>query len=292
MKVSRLADSLAAEVTDVDLSDHSIELKERIYEAFLEHQVLVIRDQKLSPIDQVRFSERFGELEWQENARYTHPEHEKVLILSNELDAQGQPVGLIDAGDFWHSDSSHHVKPVTATILMSVKVPQKGGSTDFCSMYAVYDALPENIRSFIKGKYGIHHISKALNPRVEISKNRPDAKDFYTRTANENSFVFQPMVRTHDETGRQALYVSPRFTIGIKDVDDEVGQPLLDNLFSYITDSRDFHYQHFYKPGDLVIWDNRCVVHRAMGGYDKNDIRRLHRTTIIGNEAFFNDSST
>lgn len=289
MKVSQLSPNLAAEITGVDLRDRSNDLKEEIYSAFLKHQVLVIRGQDLSPIEQVRFSERFGDLEWQENDRYTHPDHNKVLILSNELDAQGQPVGLIDAGDFWHSDSSHHEKPVTATILMSVKVPKQGGSTDFCSMYAVYDALPDDVRYFIKGKFGIHHISKALNPRVKISEDRPDANDFYSRTAKENPFVFQPLVRSHDETGRQALYVSPRFTIGIKDVADEIGQPLLDNLFSYITDRRDFHYQHFYCPGDLVLWDNRCVVHRAMGGYNKNDIRRLHRTTIIGNEAFFKD---
>ncbi len=287
MELTPLSGTLGAEITGVDLRDASRELGDRIYQAFLDYQVLVIRDQQLDPLQQVRFSERYGELEWQENARYTHPDSDKVLVLSNERDENGEPVGLIDAGDFWHSDSSHHEKPVTATILMSVKVPSQGGSTDFCNMYAVLEALPQETRDFITGKYGVHHISKALNPRVKISQERPDANEFYSRTAKEKPFVYQPMVRTHDETGKQALYISPRFTVGIQDVEDEIAQPLLDDLFSYITDRRDFHYRHYYKPGDLVIWDNRCVVHRAMGGYDKNDIRRLHRTTIVGKKAFY-----
>lgn len=289
MELTPLSDTLGAEIKGVDLRDASQELSNGIYQAFLDYQVVVIRDQKLDPLQQVDFSERYGELEWQENARYTHSVSDKVLVLSNEIDNKGDPVGLIDAGDFWHSDSSHHEKPVTATILMSVTVPSQGGSTDFCNMYAVYEALPQITKDFIRGKWGVHHISKALNPRVKISENRPDANEFYSRTAKEKPSVRQPMVRTHDETGRESLYISPRFTIGIADVEDAIAQPLLDELFSYITDRRDYHYQHFYKPGDLVIWDNRCVVHRAMGGYDKNDIRRLHRTTIIGEKAFLRD---
>ncbi len=292
MKVTPFEHGFGAEITGVDMKDPSDEITERVYQAFLDHQVLAIRDQALTPLEQVAFSERYGELEWQENAKFVHPEHDKVLILSNEIDAQGNAVGVVDAGDFWHSDSSHHESPVTATILMSIKVPSQGGATDFCDMYRVYQSLPEATKQKIRGVNGIHHVSKAVNPRVTISQNRPGAKEFYQMQARERPYVKQPLVRTHDETGRQALYVSPRFTVGIDGMPDEEAQPLLDELFAYITDpDRKHHYRHEYRPGDLVLWDNRCVVHRATGGYSQDDIRRLHRTTIVGQPAYFDQNA-
>lgn len=292
MQINPFANNFGAEITGVDLKDPSSEITERIYQAFLDHQMLVIRDQDLSPLEQVAFTERYGELEWQENAKYAHPDHDKVLILSNEIRSDGTAVGVVDAGDFWHSDSSHHEEPVKVTVLMSIRTPSEGGATDFCDMYAIYEALPEATRQKINGRYGIHHASKALNPRVKISENRPGAKEFYAMQARERPMVRQPLVRTHDETGRQALYVSPRFTLGIEDMDDAEAQPLLDELFSYITDEeRKYHYRHHYREGDLVLWDNRCIVHRATGGYSRDDIRRLHRTTVIGHRAFYNPHS-
>ncbi|MEX0603478.1 MAG: TauD/TfdA family dioxygenase [Marinobacter sp.] len=288
MKINPFANDFGAEITGVDLKDPSSDVTERIYQAFLDHQMLVIRDQDLTPLEQVEFTERYGTLEWQENVKYAHPDHDKVLILSNEIRPDGTAVGVVDAGDFWHSDSSHHEEPVKVTILMSIRTPSEGGATDFCNMYAVYNALSEATRQKINGRYGIHHASKALNPRVKISENRPGAKEFYARQANERPMVRQPLVRTHDETGRQALYVSPRFTLGIEDMDDAEAQPLLDELFSYITDEEcKYHYRHYYRTGDLVLWDNRCIVHRATGGYGRDDIRRLHRTTVVGQRAFY-----
>lgn len=288
MKINPFKNDFGAEITGVDLKNPTEDVTERIYQAFLDHQMLVIRDQDLSPLEQVAFTERYGELEWQENVKYAHPDHDKVLILSNEIRPDGTAVGVVDAGDYWHSDSSHHPEPVKVTVLMSIRTPSQGGATDFCDMYAIYQALPEATRQKINGRYGIHHASKALNPRVTISANRPGAKEFYAQQAKERPMVRQPLVRTHDETGRQALYVSPRFTLGIEDMEDAEAQPLLDELFSYITDpDGKYHYRHYYREGDLVLWDNRCIVHRATGGYERDDIRRLHRTTVVGKAAFY-----
>jgi len=287
MKINPCANDFGAEVVGADLRDPSAELAAAIYRAFLDHQVLAIRDQNLTPLQQVAFTERYGELEWQENARHAHPEHDKVLILSNEIRPDGTAVGVVDAGDYWHSDSSHHEAPVKITVLHSLRNPSRGGDTDFCNMYAVYDALPAETKKKIEGREAIHHVSKARNPRVLISTGRPGAKDFYERQSRERPEVRQPMVRTHDETGRQALYVSPRFTLSIAGMDDEEAQPLLDALFARITDrKRPCHYRHKYRDGDLVMWDNRCVVHRATGGYGLPDIRRMHRTTVVGPRAF------
>lgn len=291
MKVTSFENGFGAEVTGVNLSRFTKGESDGIYEAFLKHQVLVIRDQAMTPLEQVAFSESFGGLEWQENAQHSHPDHDKVLILSNELRPDGSAVGVVDAGDFWHSDSSHHEEPVKITLLQSIRNPLTGGDTDFCNMYAAYDALPDAVKEKIAGRFGVHHVSKAINPRVTISPSRPGAKDFYEGQAKARQKVLQPLVRTHDETGRQALYVSPRFTIAIDGMDDAEAQPLLDQLFAGITDKkRPFHYRHKYRDGDVVMWDNRCLVHRATGGYGLPDIRRLHRTTIVGPRAEYRPS--
>lgn len=288
MKITPLPNNFGAEITGIDLSDPSQEIKDAVYQAFLDYQVLVIRDQQMTPLQQVAFTEIFGELEWQENAIHAHPDHDKVLVLSNELRPDGTAVGVVDAGDFWHSDSSHHEIPVKITILQSVRNPKTGGDTEFCNMYAVYDALPEEVKRKIEGRFGVHHVSKALNPRVTISPSRPGAQDFYETQAKNRSEVLQPLVRTHEETGRQALYASPRFTLRIAGMDDAEGQPLLDQIFAHVTDrKRPHHYRHKYRDGDVVMWDNRCTLHRATGGYGLPDIRRMHRTTVIGEKSFY-----
>ena len=105
-------------------------------------------------------------------------------------------------------------------------------------------------------------------------------------TEHATKDMLQPMVRTHPETGRQALYVSPRFTIGIADMPDDEAQPLLDKLFAIMLEPR-FRYRHKWRDGDLVIWDNRCLNHQACGGYSLPDIRRMHRTTIRGDRPFY-----
>lgn len=252
----------------------------------LDYPVVAIRDQELTPRQQAAFSRQLGPLEAQDRKTYCHPEDPDILILSNEIRPDGSAVGIVDAGDFWHSDSSHLEEPCRATVLYAVKNPKTGGDTEFCNMYQVYDALPDELRRRIEGRDGIHHISKAKNPRVTISKARTDAAVYYREREQATRDMRQPMVRTHPETGRQALYVSPRFTIGIADMPDEEAQPLLDRLFAIMLEAG-FRYRHKWRDGDLVIWDNRCLNHQACGGYSLPDIRRMHRTTIRGDKPFY-----
>jgi taurine dioxygenase len=286
-QVNVLSPAGAAEVVGLDcskpLSDADFAT---LHQAFLDHPILAIRDQKLSPPQQAVFSRRFGPLEAQDRSPYTHPEDRDILILSNEIRPDGTAVGIVDAGDFWHSDSSHIPEPCRITMLYSVRNPSRGGDTEFCNMYQVYDALPESLKRRIEGLHGVHHVSKTKNPRVVISPDRPGAKDYYEARAKEVPEIAQPIVRTHPETGRQALYISPRFTIRIAELPDEKGQPLLDELFQIMKDRR-FHYRHKWRDSDLVMWDNRCLTHRATGGYGLPDIRRMHRTTICGDKPFY-----
>ena len=286
-QVNRLSQAAAAEIVGLDCSRPlGAETLAALRKTMSDYPVVAIRDQTLTATQQAAFSRQRGPLEAQDRKTYCHPDDPDILILSNEIRPDGTAVGIVDAGDFWHSDSSHLQEPCRATVLYAVRNPKTGGDTEFCNMYQVYDALPAELKRRIEGRDGIHHISKMKNPRVAVSAARGDAAAYYKEREKATKEVRQPMVRTHPETGRQALYVSPRFTIGIADMPDAEAQPLLDSLFAIMLEPR-FHYRHQWRDGDLVIWDNRCLNHRACGGYGLPDIRRMHRTTIRGDRPFY-----
>ncbi|MPZ56357.1 MAG: TauD/TfdA family dioxygenase [Rhizobiales bacterium] len=287
MTVNTLSSTGAGEILGLDCSRPiDSDTMAALRRAMLAHPITVIRGQTLTARQQAVFSRQIGPLEAQDRKTFCHPEEPDVLVLSNELRPDGTAVGIVDAGDFWHSDSSHLDEPCRSTILYAVRNPRTGGDTEFCNMYQVHDVLPAALKRRIEGRFGIHHISKIRNPRVTVSAARADAKDYYKERERATKDVLQPMVRTHPETGRQALYVSPRFTIGIADMPDEEAQPLLDTLFAAMLEPR-FHYRHTWRAGDLVVWDNRCLTHQACGGYSLPDIRRMHRTTIRGDRPFY-----
>lgn len=253
--------------------------------AFLEHPLLVIRDQHLTPTQQRRFTEQLGEIEPVFQSRFAHPDDPLVLILTNELRSDGSPIGIVDAGDFQHSDGQPFELPTLATILYSVRNPSRGGDTEFANMYLVYEALPDELKGAIVGRAGTYHVSKTKNKRTPISRARPDGQAFY-ESQEALPEVHHPLVRTHPRSGRQALYVSPRFTLRIDDMDEAESDRILDAIFALMNEAR-FKYRHHWADHDLVMWDNRCMTHRATGGYVLPDIRRMHRTVIRGTEPPF-----
>jgi taurine dioxygenase len=284
--VRPLSETGAAEVLGLDASQPlPPQDVAALKKAFAQYPILAFRDQHLTPPQQAAFSRNFGELESQLLSEHVHPDDPFVLILSNEIRPDGSAVGVVDAGDFLHSDSSHRPEPAMATLLYAVQNPVHGGDTEYRNMYLVYDALPDELKRRIAGREAIHHVSKAINKRVAISAGRPGAKDFYEAQAQLDG-IAQPMVRTHPVTGRPALFISPRFTIGVAGMPQDEADALLDELFRYVADKR-FGYTHKWRDHDLVMWDNRCLCHRACGGYVLPDIRRMHRTVICGDKAFY-----
>jgi len=279
MEVRKLGDVMGAEILGADLTRLSNAEFATIRDAFYEHQVLAVRTQNLTPAKQLAFSRRFGALEDQLNAHYTVPDYPEVLVLSNDM-KDGKPIGLIDGGDFWHSDSSHRDKPSMATILYAIKNPTTGGDTEFANMYAAYDALPEDMKRRIAGLKAVHAVSKLKNKRVTVSPRRPDGKDFY-EIQKSLPDQFWPLVRIHPVTGKKALYVSPRFTIGIEGIGEKEADEILDYLFAHQVRSK-FIYRHHWRDHDLVMWDNPSVIHRATGGFAYPDVRTMHRTVVAG----------
>ncbi len=203
--VNRLSDT-AGEVVGLDCATPlDADTLAALKRTMLDFPVVAIRDQTLTAGQQAAFSRQLGPLEAQDRKTYCHPDDQDILILSNEIRPDGSAVGIVDAGDFWHSDSSHLEEPCRATVLYAVRNPKTGGDTEFINMYQVYDALPADLRRRVEGRHGIHHISKTRNRRVAVSAARTDAVAYYKERETATRDMLQPMVRTHPETGRQAL---------------------------------------------------------------------------------------
>lgn len=278
IKVRRLSGAIGAEVVGVSVSGTlSNQEFDTIHRAFLDHSVLVFRGQNLMVDEQVAFSKRFGSLEQHVLKQFAHPDNPDVFLISN-VKEKGKPVGAIRAGQYWHSDCSYMVQPTMASLLHALDVPSYGGDTMFTSLADAYDELSEPIKDFLDGLTAVHDYTNAWDVYFSKVEDRPSL------TEEERAKVppvEHPVVRTHPETGRKALFVNPGFTRHIVGLTDSESRAILDFLFKH-AEQPHLIYRHMWAPGDVVIWDNRSTWHLAIADYDMNERRHFHRTTIAG----------
>jgi len=284
MQINPLSDVLGAEVAGVDVANLDEPTFVAIHAAFLEHLILVFRDQHLTPDEQIAFSERFGELEVHLSVDHLYPENPKIILISNKME-DGRYIGAVSAGDYWHSDLSCQARPNKASFLYALELPNDGGDTGFCNQYKALETLPDELRRKIEGRRAIHTFNRMRNPRVKVPVmyDKNVAKLRYSDRAPDDGV--HPIIRTHPETGRKALYVSQRFTVGIEDMDEAEARTLLDALFEHQL-RPDLIYCHKWRLHDMTLWDNRCTTHHAYGGIPAGQIRHMHRTTLAGDVPF------
>ena len=205
--------------------------------------------------------------------------------MTNEALRDLTAVAVIDNAECWHSDGSHKPEPYQAIALHILQNPAAGGGdTEFCDLRLMYDALPADDRRLLAGLTATHHWSKSINPRFAGVLDNA-AREEGARIAAMIPPAHQPVVRTHPETGRPALYLSPRFTLCIDGAPPDASQAILNELFALMDDPR-FCYRHQWSERDLMIWDNRCLNHRVRA-YAANDVRRRHRITIGGDRPYY-----
>ncbi|GIL38245.1 TauD/TfdA dioxygenase family protein [Roseiterribacter gracilis] len=273
-----LTPSLGTEILDLDLGqdldDATIATLQRLLAL---RGLLVFRDQsKLSPDRHVEVSRRFGGLEVHVQKRYHHAAHPEILIVSNVIE-NGTPIGLADAGKYWHSDLSYLAEPSLGSLLHAQELPKDGsGDTIFTDMRAAYDALDDETKQKLIGLTAEH--SYVARNKAQAAVN-PDRK-IDAATAATVPPVNHPVVRAHPVTGRAALFVSEGFTTRINELDDGESRSLLDRLFAHSVEPR-FHYRHKWRDHDLVFWDNRSTMHLATG-CPASERRTLYRTTVRG----------
>lgn len=269
--------ALGAEVTGLDLSQPLADADfARIHRAHLDHHLVVFRDQRITPAQQIAFSRRFGPLQIHVLDQFQLAGHPEILIVSNVIE-DGKPIGLGDAGHFWHSDLSYKERPSLGSLLHARELPRTGGDTLFANMHAAWDTLPPDLQRQLDGLRAEHTY---LARYAELQRRSPWRPNLTPAQIAQVQPVLQPVVRTHPETGRKALFVSEHFTTRIAGLPDDESRDLLAQLFAHSVQPRNV-YRHQWRPHDLVIWDNRSLMHLAAGTPD-SERRVMYRTTIEG----------
>ena len=277
-EVYPLTDGFGAEVIGLDLSAALAEGEfAKVRDLYFGKSVVVFRDQNLAPDAQAAFSRRFGELLRHVLNQFQVPGHPDVLELSNRLDADGNAIGFEDAGRYWHSDISYNAEPALGTMLYAVDIPPEGGDTFFADMTAAYDVLPDGVKQKIDGKRAFHSYTINYKANESGAAARPNLTEEQLASLKD---VLHPIVRTHEDTGRKALFINPGFTYQVEAMEKGESDVLLQMLFDHTQEGR-FQYRHVWRPHDLLCWDNRSTMHLATV-YDGQYTRHMHRTTIQG----------
>lgn len=267
---------IGAEIRGVDLRSLDDDQFAELRRAWLDNLVLLVRGQDLSDADLIAFSRRFGDLDFapiQESGRRFVEGLPELYVVSNVIE-NGVPIGSLGNGEaVWHTDMSYVDVPPQASALYAVEVPEAGGNTSFVSMYAVYDALPESLKARIAGlrvKHdGTYNSGGFVRQGVTPTDDPRDAPG-----------ALHPLVYRHPETGRRALYLGRRRNAYIDGLPLDESEALLDELWSHVDGDR-FGWTNVWRQGDLVLWDNRCTMHRR-DPFDPSTRRVMHRTQIKG----------
>jgi taurine dioxygenase len=270
MKVEPIAGALGAEIGDVVLSaDLDAATVGKIRRALLDHLVIFFRGQDLTPAQLVAFARRFGTL-----SRYpfvagldAHPEIIEVAKREDER---------VNFGGIWHSDTTYLQEPPMGSLLLAREVPQAGGDTLFANMYLAYETLSDGMRRLLDRLLGVSSSAKAdvTRTREERIRTSPSGQ------AREQFLAEHPVVRTHPETGRKALYVNIAHTVRFKDMSEAESAPLLDFLFRHQV-RPEFTCRFRWTPGALAFWDNRATQHNPINDYHGHR-RIMHRVTLAG----------
>ena len=267
--VRPLSRALGAEIVGVDLREPLDDASfARIQDAWHGHLVILLRDQELTEDDQVRFAERFGPPAKIHTPQFRQ-KHPAVMLISN-IREDGKPIGALPDGEMqFHTDQCHQERPAMASMLYAIEIPSKGGNTLFANAYTAYEALPDAIKRRIAGRRALNaydYDSAATKRGAEVAGDAPS--------------YAHPVVRTHPATGRKALYVNRLMTRRIEGLPPQESEELLNLLFDH-QERPEFIYEHVWRPGDLLMWDNRCTLH-ARTDFSPDERRLLRRVTILG----------
>jgi taurine dioxygenase len=269
--VRQLSPAIGAEILGVDLRDPIDDtLRQKFLDAWHQHLIILLRNQTLDEDAQVRFAENFGPPAKTTSGRtYSGVKHPSVMLVSN-IREDGKPIGALPDGEMhFHTDQCHQEIPAKATLLYAIEIPSQGGNTLFANTYTAYETLPDDIKRRLEGRRALN----AYDYNADVTIRRSEVPD---GTPSQ----WHPVVRTHPATKRKALYVNRLMTRKIEGLPANESDELLNFLFDHQEQPK-FVYEHVWRPGDIVMWDNRCTLHARTDFSDK-ERRLMRRVTILG----------
>ena len=274
ISVTPIAGALGAEIGGIDLSqplpDETIA---EIRAALLDHLVIFFRDQRLSPEQHLAFGRRFGTLQ-------VHDFVEAMPGYPEVLEVRKEPEERRNFGGGWHTDVSYLERPSLGSVLYALETPDHGGDTMFANQYLAYETLSRGMRAMLDGMTAIHSARRPYGPNAERAHDYGPSSMRFRFSEAALAEIEHPVVRTHAETGRKALYVNRNFTIRFKDMTEAESTPLLEYLYDHAV-RPEFTCRFRWRPGSIAFWDNRCVQHNAINDYHGRR-RVIHRVTIEG----------
>jgi taurine dioxygenase len=270
--ITPLTDHTGAEVIGLYFTQPiDTETRATLARAFAKYHVLVMRDQHFSPDEFKAAAQVFGELLQHDKKEHHVPGHPDVYYISNDEIVDGK---RIIPGETFHTDHSNHPRPPKATMLFAVELPSRGGDTQYVNMHDAYDDLPEGTKRSIDGLKAVHVYLSKYSPRSLGTLAEDSRRDLPPPGVH-------PLVRTHPENGRKALFLNPVRMESIVGMEDEDALALVDDLMRHATQKK-YEYRHKWRHGDWVIWDNRSVMHQANADYDMSERRYLYRLMLKG----------
>lgn len=278
LTINRLGGSLGAEVIGLDLTgEPSNEDLDQVHQAWLDHNVLVMRDQRITPERQLAFARRFGVAKPHHLNPNRHPDHPELLVVSNTRRKDGG--GTRGSGQHWHSDYSYLEGRSTASILRAIEIPSVGGDTLFASAYLAYDTLSEAMRGVLSGLTVTYDYSLVYQRYYKDRKDRVQLTEDLRAKAPPSE---HPIIETHPETGRKLVFFDPTYANTIVGMEEAEYGAIFRFLTKHLT-RPEFIYRHSWKPFDMVMWDNRCTLHYAVANYDDSERRHMERVTVTRN---------
>lgn len=297
-EVKKIGHHLGSEILGLDLSQPiGEETFQKFSRAFFENEVVVIKNQKITPEQHINFTKRFGVLEAHVRKESRHEGYDEIFVLSNVEGPDGRPIGAIDAGRFWHSDLSYKEHPSMLSALYSVEIPvcedgQVLGDTNYASTTAAYLALPETMKKRLEGLQSVHSYAFYRNKNRHAQKEEAakggrviEEKELTEEQLKTVPDVTSPIVRVHPVTGKKCLFVNEAHTSHIVGIPEYESKDILNELYNHIV-QEEFRFKHTWGVGDLLIWDNCATQHKATFDYRLPLRRLMFRTTVRGSIPF------
>jgi taurine dioxygenase len=271
LQIRAMGPYTGGEITGVDVKRLDDAGFAPIYEAWLKYGVTVVRGQELEIPDFIRYSRRYGIIVPHPSKSTRHPDYPEITLLgANKFGPDGKLNTAIyrRGGESFHTDGAYDEVPFKATQLYAIAVPSTGGNTHFSSMYVAYDVLPERLKTLLEGRRGAFTYG-----------GRRKAQALLNEEDRDRAPAFHPMIRTHSETGRKSLYFDPGKILYIEGLEPKQNDDVIDELAERMI-APDAEYSHDWRVGDIVIWDNRCLVHKAAADYPPEEDRIHWRVSI------------